>query len=204
MITDPTAVARFAFQPRKIIYVIKLTGPLCFFPFLSLSGAVLMGYGFAMSLLASRQPLFTIGFQYALQVVPYAFVAALLALVRLWPASSTRRLGMTRGFALFGWALASAAFCVAFGMIGPRTHFQGGFRRVVFSICRGGEEYRVGARTWRRAFPRRLVTASETLVPHVSQRRLLQTLKYGSRARVAIRHVFPIEIRASALDGALP
>ena len=191
VLADPVKVARFAFEPRKLMYVLKLLGPLCFFPLLSASGAVLLGYGFTMSLLASRLPLFTVGFQYALHVVPYAFVAGLLALVRWWPSPFTRRLGMTRWVVILGWALASAAFCVVFGIIGLRTHFQGGFRRVAFSISpEADDRYREVRDLASHIAQGDSVTASESLVPHVAQRSLLQTLRYAEPGRGAEYDVF--------------
>ena len=180
VVTDPLRVVGLILQRQKIEYVVKLTGPLCFVPFLSLPGIVLMGYGFLMSLLASRPPLFTIGFQYALHVVPYAFVAALLALVQMWPSRSTRSVGVSRRVVLLGWALASFTFCMAFGMIGPRTGFQGGFRRVQFSVPARAEARYSEVREMAARIPADdSVTASEVLVPHVAQRQSLQTLRYA-------------------------
>ena len=180
VLNDPLKVVGLALQPRKIVYVVKLIAPLCFLPFLTLQGAVLMGYGLAMSALASRPPVFTVGFQYALQIVPYAFVAALIALARFWPASPALRFGVSRRDALVGVTFASIVFCFVYGMIGLRTHFQGGFRRVVFSASpEANERYQEVKEMAQRIPPSDSVTASETLVPHVSSRQALQTLRYA-------------------------
>ena len=140
-----------------------------------------MAYGFAMSLLATREPVYTIGFQYTLHVVPYAFAGALLAIVRFWPVPSTRTLGVTRRAVLCLWALASAVFCMRYGMVGvPHRHFHSGFRHVNLSISPDAQErYREVREMAARIPVDASVTASETLVPHVARREELQTLRYA-------------------------
>ena len=190
--SDPARVMALVVQREKIKYVVQLTAPLCFFSFFTLQGAVLMAYGFAMSLLATREPVYTIGFQYALHVVPYAFVGALLALVRFWPGPSARALGVTRRTVLCLWALASAVFCVKYGMVGaPGRHFHAGFRHVNLSISPDAQErYREVTEMAVRIPVDASVTASETLVPHVARRQELATLRYALGAPGAEYQIF--------------
>jgi uncharacterized membrane protein len=192
VLSDPVRVMALAFQREKIKYVVQLTAPLCFFSFFTLRGVVLMAYGFAMSLLATRELVYSIGFQYTLHVVPYAFVGALLAIVRFWPVPSTRTLGVTRRAVLCLWALASAVFCMKYGMVGvPNRHFHAGFRHVNLSISPDAQERYGEVREMAARIPvDASVTASETLVPHVARREELQTLRYAGGGPGAEYEIF--------------
>lgn len=171
---NPIFALKFILTEPKALYVFQLFSPLAFLPFFSARGAVLMSYGLAATLLATRPPLHQIGFQYALTLLALGFVGALLTLTRF--SDGGRRRAMTAAIML--------AFVTSFhyGMIWPRHQFVGGFHTIDFDYSEFDRaRYEELGRLVELIDEEAVVLASETLVPHVARRRIVETARYASQ-----------------------
>lgn len=173
VLLHPWSTLGHALSPPKLLYLFQMFGPLAFLCFAVLRGWILLGYGLPMALLASREPLFQIGFQYPLMILPPAFVGAILALERLRGVWRTRLLTVA--------VLAAMVVCFRYGMIFPRHNFMGGFRQVDFEYSEmERERYRELLEMIDRVPPTASVTASEILVPHLAGRERIETIRYAA------------------------
>ncbi len=171
VLLNPIFALKFILTGPKALYVFQLFAPLALLPFFTARGAVLISYGLAATLLASRPPLHQIGFQYALTLLALGFVGALLALARF--SSDGRRRALTAA------VLLAVLTCYHYGMIWPRHHFTGGFSRIDFDYSeRDRERYRELVELVEQIPPDAAVLASENLVPHVSQRHIVETTRH--------------------------
>jgi len=172
LVVNPVFGLGHALTADKLLYIAQILAPVAFLGLLSARGLVLMAYGLFAALLASREPVYTLGFQYALCFVPQAFVAALIRAADVDPALRRRAFAVAIAMSLFvAWH---------HGMLYPRAHFAGGFHRIEFAY---GDEARARhqeiAEIAGRLNPELSITASETLVPHVARRERVQTLRYA-------------------------
>jgi len=171
VLLNPIFAIEFILTQPKALYVFQLFAPLAFLPFFTARGAVLISYGLAATLLASRPPLHQIGFQYALTLLALGFVGALLALVRFSDDGRRR--------ALAAAVLLAVVTCFHYGMIWPRHHFTGGFSTIDFDYSeRDRERYRKLNELIEQIPPEDVVLASENLVPHVAQRHIVETTRH--------------------------
>jgi len=171
VVLNPIFAVKFILTQPKALYVFQLFAPLAFLPFFTARGAVLISYGLAATLLASRPPLHQIGFQYALTLLALGFVGALIALLRF--SDDGRRRALTAA------VLLAVVTCFHYGMIWPRHHFTGGFSTIDFDNSeRERERYRELNQLIEKIPPDAAVLASENLVPHVSQRRIVETTRH--------------------------
>ena len=171
VLLNPIFVLKFILTQPKVLYVFQLFAPLAFLPFFTARGVVLISYGLAATLLASRLPLHQIGFQYALTLLALGFVGALLALLRF--SEDGRRRAITAA------VLLAVVTCFHYGMIWPRHNFRGGFHTVDFDYSeKDRERYEELGDLIDRIPDEATVLASETLVPHVAQRRIVETVRH--------------------------
>jgi len=171
VLLNPVFAIEFILAQPKALYVFQLFAPLALLPFFTARGAVLISYGLAATLLASRPPLHQIGFQYALTLLALGFIGALVALLGF------SREGRRR--ALAAAVLLAVVTCFHYGMIWPRHHFVGGFSTIDFDYSeRDRERYRELHELIEQIPPDAAVLASENLVPHVSQRRIVETTRH--------------------------
>lgn len=172
LVVNPLFALKFVFSWQKVLFLFQLLAPVGFLCLLNLPGGILLSYGLASSLLASRQPLHELGFQYSLTIIACMFIGMLFQLESWSPGRRAR-------------ALVFAA-CLAFitsyhyGMVYPRHNFRGGFSRVDFSFSKADEEKHREVVEFAGIIPDDAsVTASETLVPHVARRRQVETVRYA-------------------------
>lgn len=130
LITDPLFVLGHVFTDDKVDFMAALLVPLLAIPLLG-QGKLLLAYGCALTLLASRPFLYSIHFQYTSLLIPFLFVLTATGLGRIYRgeaafgALSGRRLsralagGMLICTLLSSWKL---------GGLVPNASFQGGFR----------------------------------------------------------------------------
>jgi uncharacterized membrane protein len=169
---NPVFTLKYALTQPKLLYVFQLFAPLAMLPFFTARGVALISYGLAATLLASRAPLHQIGFQYALTLLALGFVGALLALHRF--SDNGRRRAITAA------VLLAIVTCFHYGMIWPRHHFTGGFTTIDFDYSeRDRERYRELKELTALIPQEATVLASENLVPHVSQRRIVETTRHA-------------------------
>ncbi len=135
LIGKPMRVLNTLFKEEKVLYAVQILLPLSFLPLLAKSKRLLLVYGFAFTLLASRTYLHTIHFQYSAVLVPFVFPLAASVLGNFrrqlgfdWLPLNRRRLyaaGLASSLVLTGicsWK---------FGAIIPNTTFMAGFRPLV-------------------------------------------------------------------------
>jgi len=171
VLLNPIFALEFILTQPKALFVFQLFAPLALLPFCSARGAVLVSYGLAATLLASRPPLHQIGFQYALTLLALGFVGALLALGRF--SNDGRRRALTAA------VLLAVVTCYHYGMIWPRHNFTGGFSTIDFDYSeRDRDRYRELNELIDRIPPDAAVLASENLVPHVARRRIVETTRH--------------------------
>jgi len=176
VLLNPVFALDFTLTEPKLLFVFQLFAPLAFLCFFTLRGAVLISYGLAATLLATRPPLHQIGFQYALTLLTLAFIGALLTL-REKPAAWRRR-------ALIAAALLGIITCFHYGMIWPRHHFTGGFNTIDFDWSEVDQERYRRLRELADLIPEEAaVLASETLVPHVAGRHTVATARYARKGK---------------------
>ncbi|HEX4341291.1 MAG TPA: DUF2079 domain-containing protein [Polyangiaceae bacterium] len=130
LLSKPTFVLAQVFSDDKVDFMLKLLVPLFLLPLLA-RGRMLLTYGAALTLLASRQYLFSIHFQYTSLLIPFLFVLAAAALGRissgeLWTGEwSGPRLARSLAFGV----LVTTLICSwKFGALVENSDFQGGFR----------------------------------------------------------------------------
>jgi len=168
---NPVFTVGFLLTEARALYVFQLLAPLAFLPFFTARGAVLISYGLAATLLATRPQLHQIGYQYALTLLALAFVGALLALQKM--STDWRRR------ALAAAVLLGVITCYHYGMIWPRHNFSGGFHTIDFDYTeRDRERYRELREMVDLIPEEAAVLASETLVPHVARRNTVDTTRY--------------------------
>lgn len=175
---NPVHTLDVALNSAKALYVLQLFAPLAFLPFVTARGWLLVSYGLAATLLATRPPLHQIGFQYALTLLALGFLGALLALARLGPGAHRRALALA--------VMLAVVTCFHYGMIWPRHQFRGGFTVVDFDYS---EADRTRYRELRDLVARipggASVLASERLVPHVARRHTVETTRHLGAGRAS-------------------
>lgn len=130
LVTNPGFVLGKILTEEKLDFVSKLLVPLLCLPLLA-RGRVMLAYGAALTLLASRPFLFSIHFQYTSPLIPFLFVLAAGALGRIHrgdfgivgvsPSRASRALAL-------GVLVCTALSSWKFGAFFENRTFQGGFR----------------------------------------------------------------------------
>lgn len=171
-LTNPVFTLGYVLTAPRLLYLFQVLAPLAFLPFLTGRGLLLVSYPLAATLLASRPPLHSIGFQYALTLLAVALIATVITLEGLSRPARRRALALA--------AMLAAVCCFHYGMIWPRHNFTGGFHTVDFDYtdaerARYAELVQVVARIPDDAS----VLASETLAPHVARRTTVGTARYA-------------------------
>jgi uncharacterized membrane protein len=173
---NPIFALKFVLTQPRALYLFQIFAPLAFLPFFTARGTVLVSYGLAATLLASRPALHQIGYQYSLTLLALAFVGALFALIRFSADG--------RGRALAAAVLLAIVTCFHYGMIWPRHHFTAGPNVLDFDYSSSDRErYRELAELIGGIPEDATVLASETLVPHVARRRIVETERYVRQRR---------------------
>jgi uncharacterized membrane protein len=167
-VLNPLHTVSVALTQERLLFVFQLFAPLAFLPFLTARGALLVSYGLAATVLATRPPLHQIGFQYALIVLAPAFLAAVIALKRFDP--EWRRRGLAAAVML------AVVTCFHYGVIWPRHHFTGGFHTIDFDYTEADRDrYDELHRLVEKIPVDATVLASENLVPHLARREIVET-----------------------------
>ncbi|MCD4751301.1 MAG: DUF2079 domain-containing protein [Thermoanaerobaculales bacterium] len=171
-IANPLFAIRYPVTPPKILFLLQVFGPLAFMPLLRKRGVLLLSYGLVVCLFSSRGPLFELGFQYAFLLVPAAMVGTLLALQDMPQVTKNRF--------IFAAALLSCVNVYHHGFVYPRHNFKAGFQVVDFDYSQQDRRRREELLHFISLIPADAsVTANEELVPHVSTRKRVETLRYA-------------------------
>ncbi len=135
LVGKPVRVLNTILKEEKIIYFVQILLPLSCLPLFAPTRRLLLLYGFAFTLLASRPHLHSLHFQYSSVLVPFVFPlsAAVLGSLRrhstgAWLPVDRRRLYV----ALLGSTLTLTTICSwKFGAIISNQTFSAGFRPLV-------------------------------------------------------------------------
>jgi uncharacterized membrane protein len=135
LITNPMFVIRHAFaDQQKVLFLLVLFVPLGALPLLARRARITLIYGLLVCMLASRKPVFQIGFQYAAMIFSFAFAIVPRAIRDLMNDSRVRGMGLdpdgVRRAALAFITVASMVVSWKFGALVENTAFRGGFGRI--------------------------------------------------------------------------
>lgn len=175
LLTNPFFVIRHVFSPEKLTFLALLYLPVMWVPVFARRGKVMMLYGLAFMLLASKDAVYSVHFQYPSVLYPVIFMLAPLGLSRLdrswkvnWLKLDTSRLVTALTAAM---VVASLAISFKFGGLVENSSFRIGFNRPRMEMT---EESRENYSWVREAIesipPDASVSASRYLVPHMTTR----------------------------------
>lgn len=91
VLSNPGKVIPLLLQEGKVLYWLQLLTPVLGLPLLAHRGRLLLFYGAAFTLLASREYVYSLHFHYSSVILPFVFYVAAVALGR--PRRMSRRLG---------------------------------------------------------------------------------------------------------------
>ena len=139
LLTNPAYALSIMVSDHKMVFALVLLLPLGFLPLVVAKARVMLIYGALFLLLASRDPVYRIGFQYPVVFVPIAFFVAALAVPQV--SAALRRRLHRRGIALdapfIGHVVLTTLVILSllvswkFGGLVENARFRGGFRPVV-------------------------------------------------------------------------
>ncbi len=135
LLTNPMFIVRLAFgDPQKVLYLLQIFVPLAFLPLFAKKARLTLVYGLLVCLLASRKPVFQVGFQYAAMIFPFAFAIAPRALADALEARRARQDaldvdGLRRAVGTF-MVTVSLLLSWKFGALVKNDAFRGGFGKI--------------------------------------------------------------------------
>ena len=191
LVTNPLFAFKLFFaNAKKQLYLLLLFLPLAFLPFMARRRRVMLFYGLFFCLAATREPVFTVHFQYSCLIFPVAFAMTPAALSRLGELGESSYWGLHSGrlrWALLGFMLvASALLSWKFGGAIANESFRGGFARVHRTLDeKQRERYEALEQMLRQVEPGASVAVTNVLGPHVSNRERV----YFYRPRVTTDYV---------------
>lgn len=183
LLTNPGFVVQTLIKPDKLVYALQIAAPLAFLPWTRPIGWLCTIPGFLFCLLETNAPpVIQISFQYAVHFIAYAYLALIHNLAPLAqgevPAAAHDRTRMRA--ALCAYALAMVLGSYQFGAVLQQNTARGGYGPFVFGTTPQKQElYQALRKVLTKLPPNAKVTASEMLVPHVSNRRYAYTMRTG-------------------------
>lgn len=176
LITNPTFALKLMFEDAKLNFLCLLFVPLLALPLFARQGRVMMVYGLAFCLLASRDPVYTVHFQYTSVLTPILFALAPAGLAELrdrWPTSLLHLDGarLTRAAAA-ACVVSTALISWKFGGIADNQAFRGGFGRVTRRLTQDHISRHAWMQEQIARIPRHAsVAATGKMGPHISNRK---------------------------------
>ncbi|WP_433929792.1 DUF2079 domain-containing protein [Sorangium cellulosum] len=176
LLTNPVFALKVMLEEPKILFLLQLFVPLCLLPFLAKPGRWMLAYGLLFCLLASRDAVFSIHFQYSSILFPIAFVLTPIALRRVEDSAPAAYFGLdgrrlSRAL-LAAMLVASALVSWKFGGLVENASFRGGFSRVARRLTPDQEATHAWVRQQVEAIPPgAVVGATSKMGPHVSNRK---------------------------------
>lgn len=182
LVSNPMTLGAHLADPNRLLYLGQLLLPLGFLPLFDRKRWVLLGYGMAFTLLASRPHVFTVGFHYAATIVP--------ALFAITPAIAARVVPRWRGGARRGWAFVGTYMVVssllstaAFGAFTENERFVAGGRPMIHELTLEQVLTHRWVENWKERIDRSArVCASGSLFPHFARRRAIYPMPDFDRA----------------------
>lgn len=176
LLVNPVYFLKTLLTQDKLTYALHIMAPVLLLPWRALATAVFCAGGVFFTLMTTNYPpTLSIAFQYPSHWIPYVFgaVAVLLRRMAQGPFGLERRRA-----ALGAVAFAVVAHSFVYGALLQRGHFVGGFFPVAFSMSEAEQQRHSDLRALRQHIPSdATVSATERLVPHVSTRVTVYTLR---------------------------
>ncbi|WP_438033131.1 DUF2079 domain-containing protein [Sorangium sp. So ce204] len=176
LLTNPVFALKVVLEEPKILFLLQIFVPLAFLPFLAKPGRWMLVYGLMFCLLASRDAVFSIHFQYSSILFPIAFALTPLALKRIESSAPAAYYGLdgrrlSRAL-LAAMLVASALVSWKFGGLVDNASFRGGFSRVARKLTPEHEATYAWVRKQVEAIPPgAIVGTTNKMGPHVSNRK---------------------------------
>jgi uncharacterized membrane protein len=202
LVTNPTFVVKHLFGEAKLLFLMQLFIPLAALPLLAKRGWIMLLYGLACCLLASRDAVYSIHFQYTSILLPLAFALVPDALARLrnHPGLSSGALAngrVTHGLAAF-MLVAAGLSGWKFGAPLENEAFRGGFTRIARRMTPESERRYLWVKNTAKRIPRGAsVGVTDKMGPHVSNR--MRAYFYTVRASDFV-FIDEAELRAGKLE----
>ncbi|MGK3985219.1 DUF2079 domain-containing protein [Sorangium sp. So ce136] len=176
LLTNPVFALKVMLAEPKILFLLQLFVPLCFLPFLAKPGRWMLAYGLMFCLLASRDAVFSIHFQYSAVLFPIAFALTPIGLKRAADSAPAAYFGLdgrrlSRAL-LAATLVASALVSWKFGGLVENASFRGGFSRMARRLTPDQEATYAWVRQQVEAIPPdAVVGATSKMGPHISNRK---------------------------------
>jgi uncharacterized membrane protein len=176
ILINPVFFASTLLKQEKLVFFLHMFAPLAFLPFRNQALLLLAVPGFFFTLMTTGYaPTLSIAFQYTTHWVPYLFASSVLALYLL-----SRGEGgvLRRRAALVAMLLGVLSHSYIFGFLFDQKNFTAGFQRPDFSYTPADHKRYTEFRRLVSQIPRTaVVAATESEIPHLSNRRTAYTLR---------------------------
>jgi uncharacterized membrane protein len=183
VLANPVYTLTSLLEEEKLLYIVQIGAPLCFFPWRRPIGLLCSLPGFFFTLLATGYPpLIQISFQYTAHWTAFLFVALLANLAWIHkPAFAGDLAGTIRQRAWLSTIVLLTVFTsYQYGAILQQNTARGGFGPYVFKTSpEDRANYQKVLALIAKVPPRAKICSSENLVPHVSSRPDSYTLRVG-------------------------
>ena len=173
--SDPAAALAVITKPAKLLYFIKVFGPLLGIPLLAGRKVWLYAYGFAFIGLASRKYVFSLHFQYSTFLLPFIYLGFADGLRRLtalpaWPALQINRHALRRGL-MATCVVATLGVSAKYGALMKNDSFRGGWNILHREFTDRDRERMADFKEFEEHIPDdAAVCAPTTIAPHLSNR----------------------------------
>lgn len=178
MITNPAYVLKHVLDQDKLIYVLQLFIPVLFLPLRTPTAWVLLLPAAAFTLLATGYvPVYQISFQYTAYWIVYLFFALIICLQN-WQKTPAKKLQLS--VAIPTMLLISTVSSLHYGAIFQHKTFSTGMSDIIFNYSDIDRANYAEFISLAKLIPKEAsVAATETEVPHLSNRRDCYTLRLG-------------------------
>lgn len=201
--TNPWFVLSHVFSEAKMLFFLKLLLPVLFIPLFSGRMWLLFFYGTAFILLASKDAVFNLGFQYSCLLFPFLLAATPRGVNRLTRGKTIKALGLDGRRLAVALTVAMVATSLlisrSYGVFWPNSAFRGGY--AAFQRENTPEikaRYAFVLALEKIIPPDASVTASERIGPHLASRAAF--FRFPAKIETDWVVVRPEELRRSYLE----
>jgi uncharacterized membrane protein len=176
-LTNPFYVFDEVFGRKRLLYVLHLFVPLLFFPLRDRTTWIALVPAAVFTLMASRDPLFEIYFQYTVYWAPTAFLCMFIVLQRRFVETGRRQALTANASAILLTTLLTSFF---YGSVFESPKMRGGFEEISYEWTEKDAERLAAFRELAAQIPPDAsVALTSREVPHVSNRRNAYSLHAG-------------------------
>lgn len=172
---DPAAALAVISKPEKLLYFVKVFGPLLGIPFLAGRKVWLYAYGFAFIGLASRKYVYSLHFQYSTFLLPFVYLGFVDGLrrvttSRVWKALGTNRF-LVRRTLVFVCVIATLGVSAKYGALMKNDSFRGGWNILHRELTPRDKERMEEFLSFKELIPPDAPVCAPTVIaPHLSNR----------------------------------